>query len=185
VFVDNCVYLEPNYLYRLNPRTIISRDLYVNIALHIFGNKIDYIAFYMPICHIFRSFCILLYTKILTIATMNTQITLQNPKYQTCIDACCVCCEACETCCTSCLSNQKVGTMTRCIMMARDCANMCSTAICLMSRGSEYAKQICNICAEVCDACAVECEKFSSIEECKQCADACRKCAQECRNMTR
>jgi hypothetical protein len=37
-----------------------------------------------------------------------------------------------------------------------------------MSRGSEYAKQCCNVCAEVCDACADECEKFSSVEECKQ-----------------
>jgi hypothetical protein len=117
---------------------------------------------------------------------MNTKVTLQNPKYQTCIDACCICCEACESCCTACLSDQKnVGTMTRCIMLARDCANLCSTAICLMSRGSEYAKQICNVCADICDACAVECEKFSSKEECKQCADACKKCAQECRNITR
>src|SRR5215469_6066011 len=31
---------------------------------------------------------------------MSTKVTLQNPKYQTCIDACCVCCEACEACCT-------------------------------------------------------------------------------------
>ena len=116
---------------------------------------------------------------------MSTKVTLQNPKYQTCIDACCVCCEACEACCTACLSNPKVGTMTRCIMLARDCADICSTALCLMSRGSEYAKQCCNVCAEVCDACADECEKFSSIEECKQCANACRKCAQECHNMTR
>jgi len=75
--------------------------------------------------------------------------------------------------------------MTRCIMMARDCADICCTALCLMSRGSEHAKECCNVCAEVCDACADECEKFSSIEECKQCGDACRKCAQECRNLTR
>jgi hypothetical protein len=139
----------------------------------------------MQICHIFPIFCILLYTKISTISAMNTKVTLQNPKYQTCIDACCTCCEACESCCTACLSNPKVGTMTRCIMMARDCADICCTALCLMSRGSEYAKQCCNVCAEVCDACADECEKFSHVEECKQCADACRKCAQECRNMTR
>jgi hypothetical protein len=96
---------------------------------------------------------------------MNTKVTLQNPKYQTCIDACCVCCEACEICCTSCLSNPKVGTMTRCIMIARDCADICCTAMCLMSIGSEYAKQCCNVCAEICDACADECESFLLLKD--------------------
>jgi len=154
-------------------------------VLNIFDNKLFFNEFYMQKSRILVRFCILLNTKILCILVMTTKVTLQNPKYQTCIDACCTCCEACEACCTACLSNPKVGTMTRCVTLARDCANLCSTAICLMSRGSEYAKQCCNVCAEVCDACADECEKFSSSEECKQCADACRKCAQECRSLTR
>lgn len=117
---------------------------------------------------------------------MNTKVTLKNPKHQTCIDACCMCAEACEACCTACLSNQQmVGQMTRCIMMMRDCADMCMMATCMMSRGSENAKKMCDMCADMCEACAMECERFSQMEECKQCADACRICAQECRNMMR
>ena len=118
---------------------------------------------------------------------MNSKVILQNPKYQACIEACCMCCEACEACFTACLSDQQmVGMMTRCIMMTRDCADMCMMTSCMMSRGSENAKKMCNMCADMCDACAVECEKFSSkMEQCKQCSEACRMCAQECRNMMR
>ena len=72
---------------------------------------------------------------------------LQNPTYQTCIDACNTCSECCEACCTACMSNtQMAGMMTRCMMMCRDCADMCVMASCMMSRGSEYAKQMCEIC---------------------------------------
>jgi hypothetical protein len=76
--------------------------------------------------------------------------------------------------------------MGRCMMMCRDCADICRMASMMMCRGSEYAKQMCNMCADICEACAIECEKMSSkMDMCKQCADACRKCAQECRNMMR
>ena len=62
---------------------------------------------------------------------------LQDPKYQTCVDACNNCCESCETCCTACLMDQKnVSMATRCIMMMRDCMDMCMMASCFMSRGS-------------------------------------------------
>jgi hypothetical protein len=114
-------------------------------------------------------------------------VKLQNPTYQTCIDACNRCCECCEACCTACLMDKNmVGMMTRCIMMMRDCMDMCMMASCFMSRGSENVKQICNMCADMCEACAMECEKFQDkMEECKVCAQACRMCAQECRSMTR
>lgn len=116
-----------------------------------------------------------------------TTITLQNPKYQECIDSCNNCAEACEACCTACLTDaSNVGIMTRCIMMYRDCADMCRMASCMMARGSEYAKQSCNMCADVCEACAMECDKMAGkMEQCKQCADMCRACAQECRSMMR
>ena len=111
---------------------------------------------------------------------------LKNQKYQTCVDACCNCMEASEACCTACMNDmQNVGKMTRCMMMMRDCSAMCIMCAQCMCRGSEYVKQMCNMCAEICDACAMECEKHSGMEECKMCAEACRMCATECRNMTR
>jgi hypothetical protein len=85
-------------------------------------------------------------------AKINTK--LQNPTYQTCINACNTCCECCEACCTACVSNAEMaGMMTRCMMICRDCADMCMMASCMMSRGSEYAKQMGEMCADVCDVC--------------------------------
>jgi hypothetical protein len=108
---------------------------------------------------------------------------LQNSKYQSCIDACNACAESCELCATSCLREEEVKMLSRCIQLDRDCASVCWTASQLMSRDSEYVKQICNICAELCDACAEECERHQHMEHCKLCAQACRKCAEECRKM--
>lgn len=59
----------------------------------------------------------------------------------------------------------------------------CWTASQLMSRDSEFVKQISNTCVELCDACAEECEKHQDMEHCKLCAQTCRKCAEECRKM--
>src|ERR671915_1011746 len=73
--------------------------------------------------------------------------TLQNSKYQSCIDACNDCAESCELCATSCLREQDVKMLERCIQLDRDCATVCWTASQLMSRDSEFVKQICNTCA--------------------------------------
>ncbi len=59
---------------------------------------------------------------------MSTQGTLQNQKYQTCIDACNSCAEACEYCATCDLHEQNVKTMASCVQINRDCANICWTA---------------------------------------------------------
>jgi hypothetical protein len=50
--------------------------------------------------------------------------------------------------------------MSKCIQLCRDCTNICVTASQFMSRGSEHAKQLCNICAVLCDDCGAECEKI-------------------------
>jgi len=74
---------------------------------------------------------------------MKTSI-LKNQQYQTCIDACNNCAECCEACCTECMSNTEMaGMMGRCMMMCRDCADMCRMASMMMARGSEYVKQMC------------------------------------------
>jgi hypothetical protein len=74
---------------------------------------------------------------------MSTQ-GLQNSKYQSCIDACNACAESCELCATSCLREQDVKMLERCVQLNRDCATICWTTSQLMSRDSEYVKQICN-----------------------------------------
>lgn len=75
--------------------------------------------------------------------------------------------------------------LARCIKLDRDCAAICLLAVEAMAGGSEFAKQICTLCAEICNACAAECEKHSHMEHCKKCAEACRKCAMECSSMSK
>lgn len=114
---------------------------------------------------------------------MNTNGSLQNQKYQSCINACFECAESCEFCTTSCLREQDVKMLTTCIQLNRDCATICLAAAAFMSRDSKYAKQICNICADICEACAQECEQHTNMDHCQKCAQACRRCTDECRKM--
>ena len=114
----------------------------------------------------------------------STAGTLQNTKWQSCIDACMRCAEACEFCATSDLKEQDVKMMASCAQINRECAAVCWTSSALMSMDSQFAKQFCNLCADVCDACAQECEHHD-VDHCKQCALACRNCAEECRKMAR
>jgi hypothetical protein len=72
--------------------------------------------------------------------------------------------------------------MAKCIALDTDCADICRLTSTYMARGSEFANQMCRMCAEVCDACAEECEKHA-VPHCQDCAQACRRCAQECRAM--
>jgi hypothetical protein len=95
--------------------------------------------------------------------------TLQNTKWQSCIDACMRCAEACEFCATQCLREEDVKMMATCVQLCRECAEVCWSSAALMSMDSQFAKQFCKLCADVCDACAQECEKHD-VDHCKQCA---------------
>jgi uncharacterized C2H2 Zn-finger protein len=63
-----------------------------------------------------------------------------------------------------------------------DCADTCVSCTNIMSRDSEYAGQVCGVCADLCDACAEECEKGRA-DIMRQCAEACRRAAKLCRQM--
>jgi hypothetical protein len=114
---------------------------------------------------------------------MATVVDSTVQQWQSCIDACMKCMQACEQCLTSCLKEPDVETRIKCINMLRDCADICAQSSQWMSRGSMYAKQMCQLCATICDACAVECARFQD-QHCQDCADFCRKCAQECWTMS-
>ncbi len=113
---------------------------------------------------------------------MATTQKLENTKWQNCIDACMRCAEACESCATSDLGEPDVKVMVSCAQLNRECATVCWTAAQLMSMDSQFAKQICNLCADICGSCAKECERHDA-DHCKRCAQTCHKCAEECRRM--
>jgi hypothetical protein len=101
---------------------------------------------------------------------------------QSCVDACNACADACDHCATACLQEQNVDMMARCIALDMDCAAICRLAAGCMARGSEFAKQLCQLCAQVCEACGGECGKHPH-DHCQACSKACAKCAEECRRM--
>jgi hypothetical protein len=109
---------------------------------------------------------------------MNSKI-LQN-----CIDACGECVVECERCAVACLNEQDVASMARCIALDLDCAAICRTAVEFMSRNSDFAVDICAVCADICQACAMECEQHK-VDHCQRCAQVCRSCADACRAMSR
>jgi hypothetical protein len=67
--------------------------------------------------------------------------TLQNEKWQNCIDACMRCAESCEYCATCDLQEQDVKMMINCAQTNRACASVCWTSAQLMSMDSEFAKK--------------------------------------------
>lgn len=108
---------------------------------------------------------------------------MSHEKNETCIAACQECAVACSHCEGACLDETDVKMCVSCIKLDHDCAAICFLAISAMARGSQFAKKICELCAEICTACAVECEKHPHFDHCKKCAEACRKCAEECSKM--
>lgn len=107
---------------------------------------------------------------------------MPHDRFQACIEACNESAVACDHCAASCLQEQDVKMVARCIALDTDCADICRLAAAYMSRGSELAGALCEICAEVCEACAKECGVRATQDGALPgCAEACRRCAEECR----
>src|SRR5262245_37583190 len=94
---------------------------------------------------------------------------------QECIDACAECAKVCELCADACLDEPDVANMVECIRLDRQCAAVCWTAEVFMRNGSEFAHEMCRVCADICDACATECRKHQ-MDHCQQCAAECQRC---------
>jgi hypothetical protein len=66
----------------------------------------------------------------------------------------------------------------------QDCASICATAACFMSRNSHRAAHICGECAEICNGCADSCDKLAKGDaQLKECAELCHRCAKACEKM--
>ncbi len=89
------------------------------------------------------------------------------------------CITACEYCATLCLQEDNVKEMARCIMLDRDCADICALTSRFLARGSEHTVHVMRECIEICRLCAAECSKHEH-DHCQQCAEACRECADAC-----
>lgn len=93
------------------------------------------------------------------------------------VDACLACLVTCESCTTDCIA---VGNK-ECILLCRDCADICALCARFEARGSQFAQDLKALCAEICKACSIECAKHASHHSsCKECSAACERCATLC-----
>lgn len=110
--------------------------------------------------------------------------TAEVSKAATCIEACLDAAIAADRCGHACLHEAEVARMVACINLTQDCAQLCRTTAFLISHGSRFARQTCEVCAQACEACAEECERHSR-PHCNACAQSCRAAAEECRRYAR
>jgi hypothetical protein len=89
------------------------------------------------------------------------------------------CASTCEYCATACLNEENPEMMKDCIILDRDCADVCRLTATLLSRNSKNIDKILEACAEICNKCADECSKHEH-DHCQDCAKVCRECAEAC-----
>lgn len=106
---------------------------------------------------------------------------INTQQYQECIEACLTCATESQACASFCLKDD-ASMMARCIQLNMECAAICYATAQLLSLGSEFASELCRICADVCDACAKECGRHEP-DHCQRAAVDCRACEEVCRKM--
>lgn len=68
--------------------------------------------------------------------------------------------------------------------LLRDCADICGLTAKFVARGSDFARDLADLCACICEACGNECAKHRDPKS-QNCARICLNCARECRNFAR
>lgn len=92
------------------------------------------------------------------------------------------CISVCNYCAASCLEEDNVQSLTNCVALDLNCADVCTLALKKLTRDAEKnIIRIIKICLDTCLECAEECEKHDH-DHCRECAKACHRCADHCRN---
>ena len=102
-----------------------------------------------------------------------------------CIEACLECSQACTACAEACLSEKGVATLSDCIRIALDCADVTGTTARVLSRHPGYdanlRRALLAACRAACALAADQCERRAeTYTHCRVCADACRRCEAAC-----
>jgi hypothetical protein len=77
--------------------------------------------------------------------------------------------------------------MRRCITLCVDCADICETTARVVSRTTEFdrelARAILEACITSCTICRAECEHHAKMgmKHCEVCEEACQRCEEACR----
>jgi hypothetical protein len=109
-------------------------------------------------------------------ARVLEEFAMLNQRENACLKESNECASACLLCASACLEQGDAPSMARCILLDRECADICHFAAVVIARGDEHLKAVCSICADACRNCSIECAKYP-LDFCQKCAEACRRCA--------
>lgn len=120
--------------------------------------------------------------------THPLQSGTQNHALATCIEAAGECLAMCNACADACLGERDVDQFKRAIRLNNDCADLCDSALRIMSRQTRsnpaMVRAAVDAMATACQLCGEECQKHAGMHEhCRLCADACRRCEHACREL--
>jgi hypothetical protein len=106
------------------------------------------------------------------------------------IDALSDCAQACIADADDDLSEPNLAEMVTCIRLCRDCADVCTATLGVVTRQAEYdtsvVRPLLEACVAICEKCGDECQLHAHHHEhCRVCEQACRRCEQACRELLR
>ncbi len=94
------------------------------------------------------------------------------------------CVNACDVCYGACLHEENAGHMADCIIIDRECADICRLTAQFVATDSRFADKLLQLCREVCLACETICRSHPH-DHCQRCADACHQCHIACEEYVR
>lgn len=120
--------------------------------------------------------------------THPQQSTMSTREILDCLEACMECQEICNACADACVGEENVSTLSRCIRLNNDCADICEMAGRILSRQNstdwDLVESVLSNVILASNLCADECEKHEGHHEhCRICAEVCRNCAEVCHGM--
>jgi hypothetical protein len=105
-----------------------------------------------------------------------------NRQHEGCLRACNEAAAASLQCAMACIAEPNTASMSRCIALSLEAAEVCRLAAASIARNGAHLSAICALCAAVCQSCADECAKHA-VSHCQDSAAACSRCADICRGM--
>lgn len=114
----------------------------------------------------------------------NEQINRLSINMEQAISNALECYRATTRCLQYCLSMGGKHSGSHHITLLMECAEICQISARFMVENSDFAHDICGLCARICDACGDSCHEIAAHDfEMQACIRACRNCADSCRNM--
>jgi hypothetical protein len=101
------------------------------------------------------------------------------------IEALSDCAQACIADADDDLSEENLAEMVTCIRLCRDCTDVCTATLGVVSRQTAYdatvTRPLLDACVAVCKRCGDECARHADHHaHCRVCEQACRRCEQAC-----